>query len=112
MIDLKKLRKDAAASKSLDQPWYDNEDAHGFGCEGDDIPHIVNCSPDVILSLLDMLEAAKLDAARYQLIRKSGLPEDAFGDCDSYYGVYKSQVGEALDAAIDAAMAATKGEQA
>lgn len=62
--------------------------------------------------LLDMLEAAQKDAARYQLIRKSGLPEDAFGDCDSYYGVYKSQVGEVLDETIDAAMAATEGEQA
>lgn len=48
-------------------------------------------------------------ANRYRYIRCFGLPMDAFGDCDSYYGVYTSQTGECLDAAIDAAISALQG---
>ena len=48
-------------------------------------------------------------ANRYRHIRCFGLPMEAFGDCDSYYGVYTSQTGECLDAAIDAAIAALQG---
>ena len=59
------------------------------------------------------LAAQALDAQqyadRYRHIRCFGLPMDAFGDCDSYYGVYTSQTGECLDAAIDAAISALQG---
>lgn len=75
-------------------------------------------NPREAVALLDMLEAAKLDAARYQWLRVQ--PNDCSapridichwtseegGSVNNGEGLR----GDAADAAIDAAMAATKGE--
>lgn len=66
---------------------------------------IIEPQPQPAAQALD----AQQYANRYRHIRCFGLPMDAFGDCDSYYGVYTSQTGECLDAAIDAAISAQQG---
>lgn len=86
MIDLKKLRDSAMQAGAIDQPWYDENDIHGFGCEGEDIDHIANCSPAVILELLDQLEAAQKDAARIDWLESS---KDSHGFCHSGNGDYR-----------------------
>lgn len=60
--------------------------------------------PKVVLYLLDMLEAAQQDQARYQWLRES-----KHFDSDQHQ-IFCAAYGHALDVAIDAAMAATKGE--
>ncbi len=66
---------------------------------------IIEPQPQPAAQALD----AQQYANRYRHIRCFGLPMEAFGDCDSYYGVYTSQTGECLDAAIDAAISALQG---
>lgn len=74
--------------------------------------------------LLDMLEAAQKDQARYQWLRSKKFfihPEHQFGPShpvlgDFSFDIWSENPGshnrEGLDAAIDAAMEATKGEEA
>lgn len=74
--------------------------------------HRADLEPCQVLELLDMLEAANLDAARYQWLAVQHWvePEATFrlGLKDvEFTNAYMAELG----AAIDAAMAATKGEQ-
>lgn len=61
--------------------------------------------------LLDQLESANLDAARYQWLRDKGRYND-FNVEQLTRGWATTHSASTLDPAIDAAMAATKGEQA
>lgn len=95
MIDWKYLRNEAESTCRYSSPYMSRKE---------------------LGELLDMLEAAKLDAARYQWLRERSWFDSEFcvvrdprravmpgHDCPSH---------ERLDVAIDSAMAATKGEQA
>jgi hypothetical protein len=104
MIDLKELRG-LCVSAINQEAWYGVGDLVSFAYEFD--KHFVaNASPDVVLQLLDMLEAAQKDAARYQWL----LDKCTAGDWSKVCGPYSQMlmVGASLDEAIDAAMAATK----
>lgn len=73
--------------------------------------HKYGASAAEVIELLDMLDAAKLDAARYQWLRrwKGQEHEPPFTVQHDPDGTLW---GADLDHYIDAAMAATKGEQA
>lgn len=71
--------------------------------------YIAAANPAAILALLDELEAAKRDAARYRFLRDDGVPDDD-GYADDALLVYRgfgesSLLPDQLDAAIDAAIA-------
>lgn len=83
--------------------------------------------PKVVVYLLDMLEAAKLDAARIEFVQDATVDircveqgEDGYGwqVIEHHMGTPREKlIGGSFDElglreAIDAAMAATKGEQA
>lgn len=94
MIDLKYLRNEAKSTCLYSSPYMSRKE---------------------LGELLDMLEAANLDAARHDVMRRN-----PGWKIDLYHGKYRVSCGtnvltawqESHDAAIDAAMAATKGEQA
>lgn len=86
----------------------------------------IGICPKAIVELLDMLEAAQKDQARYQWLKgQQSLPLESSRqlwtreDGSTYHSAHYLAAGqtkfaelESLDATIDAAMAATKGEQA
>ena len=64
--------------------------------------------PKTVLALLDMLEAAKQNAARYEWLR--GALADSVNGVSHHFCSIRS--ADELDSAIDVAMAETKGEEA
>jgi len=62
------------------------------------------CDPQTILSLLDRLQAAERDAARYRWLRDGQNPSVGLHRADVIYMQHKH--GAELDAAIDAAQGA------
>ena len=105
MIDLKAQREWA-------QKWADK----GYVSIGVD--------PKALEALICLLEAAQKDQARYQWLRSNKFfiyPEHQFGPSHPVLGEFSFDIWsenpgshnrEGLDSAIDAAMAATKGEEA
>lgn len=80
-------------------------------------PHSVDLTPDQVIGLMDMLEAAQKDQARYKFIEQqhsdadSDLAVTRWGETDVIECSY-GKTWPDLSGAIDAAMAATKGEEA
>jgi hypothetical protein len=124
MIDLKKLRGFCNTAINHED-WYSVGDLPEFAYEAD--KHFVaNASPNVVLALLDMLDAAQKDAARYQWLKSqkslelcSASMEWTRKDGSKYISTHYIASGgrkhaelESLDATIDEAMnaASSTGE--